>query len=75
MFFAAGARRKAGTSASFTVSPAALAGFLVQDTSGNPIGIQTAGTAFNIKLTAIDAFKATIAAFVINTGQSRVSTA
>jgi hypothetical protein len=40
-----------------------VSGFLVTDTSGNPIGNQVVGTPFNIKLTAVDNQNATVAGF------------
>ncbi len=44
-----------GTSAAFTVAPAAATHFLVEAAGGGAIAQQTAGTPFNIKLTALDA--------------------
>src|SRR5664280_1581944 len=42
--------------ASFAVSAATAASYSLTDTSGNPLGAQTAGTAFSVKLTALDAY-------------------
>src|SRR5207244_4041140 len=44
-----------GTSSPFTVNPGALSNFLVEAFGGGAIGTQTAGTAFNIRITARDA--------------------
>src|SRR5258706_1941720 len=52
-----------GTSNSFDVNPAPLASFAVTNTSNGPIGTQTAGTAFNIKVRAIDALGNTVTSF------------
>src|SRR6185503_17589470 len=41
-----------GTSNTFDVNPGPLASFAVTNTSDGPIGTQTAGTAFNIKVRA-----------------------
>ena len=46
-----------GTSAVFTVQPAALANFLVEKQGGGAIGTQTAGVAVTIQVTARDTFK------------------
>jgi fibronectin-binding autotransporter adhesin len=45
-----------GTSASFTVNPAVLNNFLVEAAGGGSIGTQTAGSSFNIKVTARDQY-------------------
>lgn len=45
-----------GTSNTFNVDPGALATFLVEAAGGGPIGTQTAGAAFSIRVTAQDAF-------------------
>jgi len=45
-----------GTSSAITVGPAALDHFQVRNASGNAIGLQTAGTAFALKITAQDQF-------------------
>src|SRR5205085_8459538 len=52
------------TSNAFNITPAALNNFLVEATGGGNIGTQTAGTAFNIKITARDAFNNTQTGFV-----------
>jgi alpha-tubulin suppressor-like RCC1 family protein len=41
---------------SVTVGAAGAASYSLTDTSGNPLGAQTAGTAFSVKLTALDAY-------------------
>src|SRR5436190_1357530 len=45
-----------GASNTFTVSPATLDHFTVTNTSGGAIGTQTAGTSFNVKIRAYDAY-------------------
>jgi adhesin/invasin len=54
---------QAGTSNSFTVNPGALDHFAVTNTSGGAIATQTAGTAFNILITAQDANNNTVTSF------------
>lgn len=49
-----------GQSASFTVNPAELDHFAVTNTSGGNIATQTAGTAFDIRITAQDEFDNTV---------------
>jgi hypothetical protein len=44
-----------GTSAGFTVTPGAVHHFVVEAAGGGAIGTQTAGTSFNVQITAIDA--------------------
>src|SRR5207247_1670910 len=51
-----GATGLADATQSVTVNPAALDHFTVTDTSGSPIGTQTAGTSFNVKVRAFDQF-------------------
>ncbi len=46
---------QSGTSNSFAVGPGALANFLVEGAGGGSIPTETAGAAFNIKITARDA--------------------
>ena len=53
-----------GTSNSFTVNPASLSNFLVESSAGGPIGAQSAGSPFNIRVTARDAFGNTATDFV-----------
>jgi hypothetical protein len=53
-----------GTSNTFTVNPAALDHFSVTNTSGGSIATQTAGSAFNVKITAQDQFNNTVTGFV-----------
>src|SRR5439155_11395206 len=45
-----------GISNTFTVYPATIDHFGVTDTSGGSIGTQIAGSSFNVKVTAYDAF-------------------
>src|SRR5436190_6127834 len=45
-----------GASNTFTVTPATLDHFTVTNTSGGAIGTQTAGTSFNVKIRAYDAY-------------------
>src|SRR5439155_7844185 len=52
-----------GTSNAFTVNPGVLNNFLVEAAGGGAIGTQTAGTAFNIKITARDANNNTVTGF------------
>src|SRR4029077_11635148 len=52
-----------GTSNAFTVSPAALDHFTVTNTSGGSIATQTAGSAFNVEITARDQFNNTVTGF------------
>src|SRR5213594_3020392 len=52
-----------GTSNAFTLSPGVLNNFLVEAAGGGAIGTQTAGTAFNIKITARDANNNTVTGF------------
>lgn len=47
---------ESGTSAAFTVDPGALDNFLVEAAGGGPIGTQASGVAFDIQVTARDAF-------------------
>src|SRR5205807_1393232 len=49
--------------ASVDVVPAALDHFAVTNTSGGAIGAQTAGVAFNVEITAQDAFNNTVTGF------------
>lgn len=53
-----------GTSSVFTVGSGAVNNFLVEAAGGGAIGTQTAGTAFNIKVTARDTFNNTVTSFV-----------
>ncbi|NUM79001.1 hypothetical protein HUU40_31990, partial [candidate division KSB1 bacterium] len=55
---------KAVQSNAFTVNPDLLHHFSITNTSGNPIGSQTAGTPFNIRITAQDQFNNTMTGFV-----------
>jgi adhesin/invasin len=57
------ASTEAGTSVSFTVGSATLNNFLVEKFGGGAIGTQVAGTAFNIRLTARDAYNNTVTGF------------
>src|SRR5207244_5729660 len=52
-----------GTSNAFTVNPGVLNNFLVEAAGGGAIGTQTAGTAFNIKITARDENNNTVTGF------------
>jgi adhesin/invasin len=52
-----------GTSNAFTVDPAALDHFQVKNASGSNIGTQTAGTGFDVKVTAQDAYDNTQTSF------------
>ena len=52
-----------GTSNSFDVNPGALDHFLVTAQGGGAIGTQTAGTAFDIAITAQDAYNNTVTSF------------
>jgi len=52
-----------GTSAAFIVSPGAADHFLVEAASGGALGAQTAGVAFNVKITAQDASNNTALGF------------
>src|SRR5206468_3804902 len=54
---------KTGTSNAFTVNPGVLNNFLVEAAGGGAIPTQTAGTAFNIKITARDANNNTVTGF------------
>ena len=47
---------KSGSSAGFTVNAATAASYSMTDTSGNPLGAQTPGTPFSVKLTALDSY-------------------
>jgi hypothetical protein len=60
-----------GTSNGFTVNPAALVNFLVEDAPGGNIPPQTAGASFRIRVTARDAFNNTVTGF---TGTLTLST-
>ncbi len=53
-----------GTSNLFSVDPGALDHFLVESAGGGAIPAQTAGIAFNIQMTAQDAFNNTVIGFV-----------
>ena len=53
-----------GTSNTFDVNPGALSHFLVESSGGGAIGTQTAGTAFNVRVTAQDANNNTVPSFV-----------
>src|SRR4029077_12087122 len=59
-----------GTSNTFTVSPAALDHFAVTNTSGGSIATQTAGSSFNVEVTAQDQFGNTVTGFTGTTGLS-----
>ena len=52
-----------GTSNAFTVNAGALDNFLVEATGGGAIGTQTAGTPFNVRVTARDIFNNTVPTF------------
>src|SRR5207249_2965974 len=52
-----------GTSNAFTVNPGVLNNFLVEAAVGGAIPTQTAGSAFNIKITARDANNNTVTGF------------
>jgi len=52
-----------GVSSSFTVDPGALDHFLVEAIGGGAIGTQTAGSAFNVQITAQDANNNTVTLF------------
>lgn len=52
-----------GTSNAFTVNAAALAKFAVEAQGGGAIATQTAGVAFNVRVTAQDQFNNTVTAF------------
>src|SRR5206468_1861857 len=54
---------KTGTSNAFTVNPGVLNNFLVEAAVGGAIPTQTAGSAFNIKITARDANNNTVTGF------------
>ncbi|MCL4706623.1 hypothetical protein KJ068_15745 [bacterium] len=54
---------KVNQSNPFTVNPGLLDRFALTNISGNPIGSQTAGTAFNIRITAQDLFSNTVTTF------------
>ena len=56
-------RRQNGTSNSFTVNPGALRNFLVEAAGGGAIGTQTAGSSFNVRVTARDANNNTVTGF------------
>ncbi|MES2431393.1 MAG: T9SS type A sorting domain-containing protein [Bacteroidota bacterium] len=58
------ASTKTGTSNNFTVDPGVLANFFVEAAGGGAIGTQTAGSSFNIKITARDANNNTLDAGV-----------
>jgi hypothetical protein len=62
-FTATSANGKTGTSGSVTINPGALHHFAVTDTSGSNIATQTAGSSFNVKLTAQDASNNTVTGF------------
>src|SRR5439155_19486337 len=51
------------SSASVTINPGALHHFAVTNTSGTNIATQTAGTSFNVKITAQDAGNNTVTGF------------
>ena len=59
-----------GTSSAFEITPAALDHFLVTAAGGGNIGTQTAGTAFDIRIVAQDAFNNTVTSF---TGQVSIA--
>jgi hypothetical protein len=63
VFVRADGSGKTGRSNDFIVSPASLDHFTVTNTSGDNIGSQTAGTAFNIRIVARDAFENTVTGF------------
>ena len=54
---------KSGISNSFTVDPGALDHFIVEAVGGGAIGTQTAGTSFDIQITAEDANNNTVVLF------------
>src|SRR5215210_1048395 len=54
---------ESGTSNAFTVNPDALDNFLVEAAGGGNIATQTAGSSFNVKLTARDANNNTVTGF------------
>ncbi|MGA3058495.1 MAG: hypothetical protein ABSE70_10755 [Candidatus Limnocylindrales bacterium] len=47
---------KSGSTGTFTVNAAGTARYSLTDSSGLPLGSQTAGTAFSVRLTAVDAY-------------------
>ncbi|MGA9761553.1 MAG: hypothetical protein WBQ14_03940 [Gaiellaceae bacterium] len=51
-----GSLSPAVSSPSFTITAATAVGYSLTDTSGNPLGSQTAGTAFSVRLTALDTY-------------------
>ncbi|MBI3189817.1 MAG: hypothetical protein HYZ33_04145, partial [Ignavibacteriales bacterium] len=65
---------ESGTSNSFTVNASTLDHFLVQSSSGGTISSQTAGTAFNIKITAKDAYNNTVTTFATTVDVSSTGT-
>ncbi len=58
-----GTGSETGVSNSFTVDPGPLDHFVVEAAGGGAIGTQTAGTSFNIQITAEDSVNNTITAF------------
>lgn len=54
---------KVGQSAAFTVNPDLLDHFSLTNTSGNPLGTQTAGVPFTVRLVAQDQFDNTVTGF------------
>jgi hypothetical protein len=58
-----GTTGKTGTSANVTITGGALDHFLIQAAAGGGIATQTAGSAFNVKITAQDAANNTVSGF------------
>ncbi|HEU4996224.1 MAG TPA: invasin domain 3-containing protein [Gemmatimonadaceae bacterium] len=54
---------QSGSSAGFSINPAALDNFLVTAVSGGAIATQTAGAAFNVRVTARDQFSNTVTSY------------
>ncbi|MBI3194849.1 MAG: T9SS type A sorting domain-containing protein, partial [Ignavibacteriae bacterium] len=65
---------ESGTSNSFNVNASTLDHFSVQSVSGGSISSQTAGTAFNIKITAKDVFNNTVTSFTSTVDVSSTGT-
>ncbi|MEI6575480.1 MAG: hypothetical protein WCO63_04805, partial [Bacteroidota bacterium] len=61
--FTATSGTKTGNSGSVTIDPGPLTNFLVESAAGGSIGTQTAGTSFNIKVTARDASNNTVTSY------------
>ena len=68
-----GTGTESGVSSSFTVDPGPLDHFLVEAVGGGAIGTQTAGTGFNIQITAQDANNNTVVLFDGATNTAEIS--